>query len=110
MIRHPQRLMTFAVTAGLSLSILLNAGLAQDSSNVVTGEDTQAVQPDEPVAPKLDGVIATSTNLSAALPASEWARVESSVDRGLQWLASQQAEDGSFPSDDAAQPATIRPG
>lgn len=49
-------------------------------------------------------LIETSTNLSAALPASEWARVETSVDRGLQWLASQQAEDGSFPSADAAQP------
>ncbi|MEO9595336.1 prenyltransferase/squalene oxidase repeat-containing protein [Rhodopirellula bahusiensis] len=50
-------------------------------------------------------VIATSANLSAALPASEWARVESSVDRGLQWLASQQADDGRFPSEEAAQPA-----
>ncbi|WP_442505334.1 prenyltransferase/squalene oxidase repeat-containing protein [Novipirellula sp. SH528] len=50
-------------------------------------------------------VIATNTNLSAALPASQWARVESSVDRGLKWLASQQAEDGRFPSDEIAQPA-----
>lgn len=50
-------------------------------------------------------VIATSANLSAALPASEWARVESSVDDGLKWLASQQAEDGRFPSEEVAQPA-----
>ncbi len=50
-------------------------------------------------------VIATTTNLSAALPPSQWARVESSVDRGLQWLASQQADDGRFPSDEIAQPA-----
>jgi hypothetical protein len=48
--------------------------------------------------------IASNTNLSAALSATDWARVESSVDRGLQWLAIHQAEDGSFPSDDAAQP------
>ncbi|WDQ16289.1 prenyltransferase/squalene oxidase repeat-containing protein [Rhodopirellula sp. P2] len=50
-------------------------------------------------------VVATSANLSAALPASEWARVESSVDEGLKWLASQQAEDGRFPSEEVAQPA-----
>ena len=52
-----------------------------------------------------DSVIATTSNLSASLPPSQWARVESSVDNGLRWLASQQAEDGSFPSDDIAQPA-----
>ena len=50
-------------------------------------------------------VIASTTNLSEALPASQWARVESSVDRGLHWLSLRQAEDGSFPSDEIAQPA-----
>ncbi len=52
-----------------------------------------------------DSVIARATNLSNALPAGEWTRVEEGVDDGLAWLASQQAEDGRFPSDDAAQPA-----
>jgi hypothetical protein len=50
-------------------------------------------------------VIAKSSDLSAALPPGEWTRIEAGVDRGLQWLASQQAEDGSFPSDEIAQPA-----
>ncbi len=50
-------------------------------------------------------VIAKSSNLSSALPAGDWARVELAVDRGLEWLAQQQADDGRFPSDDAAQPA-----
>ncbi|MBI1344878.1 hypothetical protein GC163_01165 [bacterium] len=45
------------------------------------------------------------TDLSAALPATEWRRVETSVDRGLEWLIQQQRPDGSFPSLDAAQPA-----
>ena len=45
-----------------------------------------------------DGVIEASTNLSEALPASQWAQVESSVDRGLRWLANVQADDGRFPS------------
>lgn len=45
------------------------------------------------------------TDLSAALPSSEWRRVESSVDRGLDWLIQQQQADGSFPSLDSAQPA-----
>ena len=52
-----------------------------------------------------ESVIAEHSELSAALPAGEWARVESAVDRGLSWLSQQQAEDGSFPSDDNAQPA-----
>jgi len=50
-------------------------------------------------------VVARTSNLSSALPPGEWARVEASVDKGLEWLASQQAEDGRFPSMEAAQPA-----
>lgn len=52
-----------------------------------------------------ESIIATESNLSGALPPGEWSRVESAVDRGLRWLASSQAEDGSFPSDEIAQPA-----
>lgn len=52
-----------------------------------------------------ESVIARVTNLSTALPAGEWSKVEEGVDGGLAWLASQQEEDGRFPSDDAAQPA-----
>jgi len=50
-------------------------------------------------------LIAKSSNLSAALPPSEWTRVETSIDRGLEWLASQQQDDGRFPSEDSIQPA-----
>lgn len=50
-------------------------------------------------------VVARTSNLSSALPPGEWARVETSVDKALEWLASQQAEDGRFPSMEAAQPA-----
>ena len=50
-------------------------------------------------------LIASSSNLSAALPPGEWDRVEAGVDKGLEWLSSQQAEDGRFPSDEIAQPA-----
>jgi len=46
-----------------------------------------------------------SSNLSSALPAGDWTRVVSSVDRGLEWLAGQQERDGRFPADDAFQPA-----
>ena len=49
--------------------------------------------------------ISESSDLSSALPPGEWSRVETSVDKALQWLASRQADDGSFPSDDIAQPA-----
>src|SRR5690606_1299313 len=50
-------------------------------------------------------VIAGASNLALSLPPGEWSRVEAAVDNGLKWLASQQAEDGRFPSDDAGQPA-----
>lgn len=50
-------------------------------------------------------LIAKSSNLSAALSTGDWARVESSIDRGLEWLAGQQQEDGRFPSEDSIQPA-----
>src|SRR5262245_21010425 len=66
-----------------------------------------AAQPPERGAPAEQSrqVIATSSDLSSAFPAAEWVRIEQSVDRGLQWLASQQAEDGSFPSVPVGQPA-----
>lgn len=50
-------------------------------------------------------LIAKSSNLSSALTAPDWAKVESSVDRGLEWLAGQQQADGRFPSEDSIQPA-----
>ena len=53
--------------------------------------------------PEPPPVIAASGSLYSALPASEWTRVESSVDRGLAYLASVQEEDGRFPSDEVAQ-------
>ena len=56
-------------------------------------------------APVADTIIATDSNLSAALPPGEWLRVETAVDRGLRWLSEQQADDGRFPSDEIAQPA-----
>ncbi|MCA9085696.1 MAG: terpene cyclase/mutase family protein [Planctomycetaceae bacterium] len=51
-------------------------------------------------------LIAESSNLSAALPPGEWLRVETSVDKALEWLASQQEDDGRFSGEDVAQPAT----
>ena len=56
-------------------------------------------------APELPPVIATSGSLYSALPASEWTRVESSVDQGLAYLASVQEEDGRFPGEEVGQPA-----
>ena len=44
-------------------------------------------------------------SLMAALPPEKWQQVEKSVDRGLTWIASQQAADGSFPTLPQGQPA-----
>lgn len=62
---------------------------------------TASAQAPKPANP----TIAKSTNLSSALPAGDWTRVEASIDKSLEWMAKQQAEDGRFPSDDAFQPA-----
>lgn len=63
--------------------------------SAVRAQDTPAPPP----------AIATSSDLSSAFPPGEWTRVERSVDAGLEWLASQQAADGSFPSNPVGQPA-----
>ena len=45
--------------------------------------------------------------ISQQVPVSEaeWARIEKSIDRALEWLANQQASDGSFPTTRDGQPA-----
>jgi hypothetical protein len=48
---------------------------------------------------------APAESLAGALAPAEWQNLESCVDRGLEWLASQQEPDGSFPSLSSAQPA-----
>jgi prenyltransferase beta subunit len=52
----------------------------------------------------VSGVHSTNT-LTEVLTPGRWAAVEESVDRGLAWIAGQQAADGSFPTMPAAQPA-----
>ena len=49
-------------------------------------------------------VAAPAASLASALPPEKWLQVEGSVDRGLSWLASQQAPDGSFPTLNTGQP------
>jgi len=46
----------------------------------------------------------TPKSLMAALPPAKWQQVEKSVDRGLTWIASQQAADGSFNTLPSGQP------
>jgi hypothetical protein len=47
---------------------------------------------------------AAPRSLMAALPPAKWQQVEKSVDRGLTWIASQQAADGSFNTLPSGQP------
>jgi hypothetical protein len=48
---------------------------------------------------------ATDDDVKDIMSADEWRRVDSSVDRALSFLISQQEQDGRFPSYDNAQPA-----
>src|SRR5262245_53074056 len=47
---------------------------------------------------------ATAKRLSDAVSVKKWREIEVSVDRGLAFLASQQTEDGSFPTIRSGQP------
>ncbi|WP_246146788.1 prenyltransferase/squalene oxidase repeat-containing protein [Rubripirellula lacrimiformis] len=82
-----------------------NVILAVWLAAVVTPGPASGQQPPSGPNDSGDSLIAAISNLSAALPPGQWSRVESSVDAGLRWLASQQDEDGRFPSDEIAQPA-----
>jgi hypothetical protein len=42
---------------------------------------------------------------SNVLPPAQWRRVDDAVERGLAWLATQQQDDGSFPTQPLGQPA-----
>jgi hypothetical protein len=48
---------------------------------------------------------APANTLAAVLSPGKWKQLEGSVDRGLAWIASQQAADGSFPTYPSGQPA-----
>jgi hypothetical protein len=45
------------------------------------------------------------SDLSDALTANDWNRVDQSIERALAWLAQQQVSGGSFPTIDSGQPA-----
>lgn len=45
-----------------------------------------------------------SQAVAAVLPAEKWAQLENGVDRALAWMASQQSDDGSFPTCASGQP------
>ena len=81
----------------LGVRLLLSGGIAL--GGLLSGTPAQDAAPETPP------IIATSGSLYAALPASEWTRVESSVDQGLAYLASVQEADGRFPGEESGQPA-----
>ena len=58
-----------------------------------------------PATPPAESSASAPTPLAQVLEPDRWHDVESSVDRALAWMASRQAEDGSFPTIPAGQPA-----
>jgi prenyltransferase beta subunit len=65
--------------------------------------DMRAADAGAPVRPA--SAAAPAKGLADALSPEKWREVENSVDRGLAWIASQQAPDGSFPTFPSGQPA-----
>lgn len=93
--RNSQRLRMFAVV------VLVLAGTAACSA-----ADEQQTENSLPLDDSAsNSVVAEQGSLYSALPGSEWSRVETSVDRGLEYLAGVQEADGRFPGEEVAQPA-----
>ena len=65
---------------------------------------TQAPEVKTVTAPNLVTDKSTDNAPGNVLPEDEWRRVDSAIDRGLAFLASQQQPDGSFPTHPDAQP------
>jgi hypothetical protein len=70
---------------------------------VILPSDVSAAEVEKPTNQNTNA--AAPKPLMAALPPEKWQQVEKSVDRGLAWIASQQAADGSFPTLPQGQPA-----
>lgn len=89
-----------------SSSSVLSArqGLLLTVTCVIAHWTAAGAQDDSPE-PEPVPVIAASSDLSSAFEPGDWTRVERSVDIGLEWLASQQEDDGRFSSLPTAQPA-----
>ena len=85
------RLKTLFCFAGMFLSVNLAAH----------GDGPRANPPQKDTRPPT----AATKPLSAVLAPEKWHQMESAVDRALAWIATQQADDGSFPSLATAQPA-----
>lgn len=93
----------YGVCLLICLAIATHASRAQDEAAREQAEPAPTL--DETAETSAAPIIAKSSDLSSAFPPGEWGRVERSVDIGLQWLATQQAKDGRFPSIPNAQPA-----
>jgi hypothetical protein len=87
-----------------TISILATSILLAAPSNPLAAQNVDVSQP----SPSNRATVSTSRKVARAtdvLTTEEWHRVDAAVDRGLAFLATQQQEDGSFPSMDHAQPA-----
>lgn len=77
----------------LLMALLICGSLhAQETKSIEPSKENKAATRDKDDSP------------SAVLSHDEWSRVDSSVERGLKFLASQQQADGSFPTIDMGQP------
>jgi hypothetical protein len=79
-----------ALIAGIALAAAL--GTAQQPERRVANRSAPV---DKPV---------VSEDAVKVLPPQQWRRVDRAVERALAWLAEQQLDDGSFPTDSTGQP------
>jgi hypothetical protein len=79
----------------LALVVIAGAANAQKSAETGTGVSPRRLTTSER---------ATDDAPANVLSAAEWRRVDAAVDRALRWLATQQQNDGSFPTLDMGQP------
>src|SRR6476646_11402201 len=89
----------------LALLVLFGASYSAWAQVKDKDSEQKAGDTSQSNATKIAAKTATDDTPTNVLSDTEWHRVDAAVDRALNWMASQQQSDGSFPSLETGQPA-----
>ena len=88
----------------IQATLVLCAALFSASSLLAQDEATPPAEKAKPQAEKAEAAKPQAMDPTSVLDEQQWKEVDESINRALKWLATQQEEDGSFPSIQNGQP------
>ena len=88
----------------IQATFVLCAALFSASSLLAQDEATPPAEKSKPQAEKAVAAKPQAMDPTSVLDEQQWKEVDESINRALKWLATQQEEDGSFPSIQNGQP------